>query len=192
MLLSEIDFGRLEDVTDPDRWGVNTHHDRWLYRDEHYYYKVWGEHFIENTRGAVGAEFKLIEGLDDIHGFEVGLFKPGICRAFRELIRDEQGRVRGYVTRRGAHLDSVPDEFADRVFEAGLECGWLFSDLKEQNVVLVDGVCSLIDYDTHLTSLEHFDPEFEGINGCLRSHVAPRYRERILDAVNYKSPDFRV
>lgn len=183
MLLSELDLGRLENVTDPERWGINTHHDRWLYRDEHYYYKVWGELFIEKMRGAVGTEFRLLPGVKGIHGFEVGLFRPDICRAFRELIRDGQGRVRGYITRRGTHPDEVPDEFADRVFEAGLECGWLYSDLKRENVVIVDGVCSLIDYDTHLTSFEHLDPGFEAVNGCLRPHVVPRYRERILDAI---------
>lgn len=188
MLLSEIDFESLEDVTSPDRWGADTHRDRRLFRDRHHYYKVWGDRFLETTRGAVGSEFKLIHGLRNVHGFEVGLFKPGLCRAFREPIRDAQGNVRGYVTRRGEHPDEIPDAFADLVFESALECGWLFSDLKEENVVIVDGVCSLIDYDTHLTCLEHFDTGFETMYGSLRPHVAPRYRDRILKALPFAVP----
>lgn len=183
MLLSEIDFTRLVDVADPDRWGVSTHMDRRIFRDEGCYYKLWGERFIAATHAAVGRAFTPIPGLIGIHGFEVGLYKPEICSAFLDLIYDDHGRVRGYVTQRGDHPPSVPDEFSDRVFKLGIECGWLFSDLKEGNVVMIGGVCSLIDYDTHLTSVKHFDAEFEREHGCLRPHVAPRYRELIMNSL---------
>ena len=45
-------------------------------------------------------------------------------------------------------------------------------------MVVIDGCYSLIDYDTHLTCLRRLDVLFEKQKGCLRPHVAPRYRER--------------
>lgn len=187
MLLSKLNFEYLENVTSADRWGANTARDRLLFRDENYYYKVWGKDYIGTTVAAIGSAFCRVEGLRGIHGFEVGLLRPDLCEAFCELITDEEGTVRGYITRRGKHPDQVPDEFVDRLFQASIDSGWLFSDLKEGNVVIVDGVYSLIDYDTHLTCLKHIDAEFEEKNGCLRPHVTPRYRRSILNYLANKS-----
>ena len=50
---------------------------------------------------AVGASFQCVKNLRNIHGFEVGLLKPALCKALHSLITDDEGNVRGYTTYRG-------------------------------------------------------------------------------------------
>lgn len=183
MLLSDIDFSVLTDCTDPNRWGAGTSQDRRMFATDDRYYKVWGERFVTQTVAAVGAKFVPVRNLKLLHGFDTGLFLPELCGALEEFIYDSAGVVRGYVTVRGRHPASVPDDFLDLLFDATLNSGWVFSDLKIGNVIKIGETHSLIDFDTHLSSLADFNIEFERKSGSLRDHVVPRYKARLLDHI---------
>jgi hypothetical protein len=180
MQLGEIDLASLEEVSKPTRWGVGTDRDRRIYRDNSFYYKIWGKNYLAQTLAAVGSEFRKICGLTTIHGLEAGLLTPQITTALVDIIIDEIGIVRGYITLRGAHPKEIPDDFADLVFDASVKSGWIFSDLKAENVVIIKNQCSLIDLDTHLSLLAKLDEHFETQFGCFRAHVTPRYRSHVL------------
>ena len=183
MLLSDIDFSALTDCTDPNRWGAGTSQDRRMFRSTDRYYKVWGERFVAQTVAAVGGKFVPVRNLKLLHGFDTGLFLPELSGALEEFIYDSTGIVRGYVTMRGKHPTFVPDDFVDLLFGATLNSGWVFSDLKIGNVIKIGETHSLIDFDTHLSSLADFDIEFERKSGSLRDHVVSRYKDRLLDHI---------
>jgi len=181
LFIEDIDSKALENVTSAERWGADTHRDRFLYRDEKFYYKIWGDNYIATTCAAVGSSFKGVKGLRNIHGFEVGLYVPEVSKALVDFITDEGGRIRGYVTHRGTHPSEVPESFVDALFESSVKSGWVYSDLKPQNLVVFNGTCSLIDFDTHLSCLQLLDIEFEKEHGCLRAFTSPLYRAKILE-----------
>ena len=154
-----------------------------MFRTNDRYYKVWGEHFVARTVAAVGGKFVTVRNLKLLHGFDTGLFLPELSGALEEFIYDPVGILRGYVTRRGEHPAVIPDDFVDRLFGATVQSGWVFSDLKTGNVIRIGDMYSLIDFDTHLSSLAAFDPEFERKSGSLRDHVITRYKDRLLDHI---------
>ena len=114
---------------------------RRIYNLEWLLYKLWGSEYITLSPCAVGNQFKLVSGSrGGVHGFEVGLYTPEISGAFVDFIYDQSGSVRGYVTRDGDHPDSIPDDFARKVFSACVSSGWVYSDLSKYNVIAADGV----------------------------------------------------
>ncbi|MEM1051360.1 MAG: hypothetical protein AAGI28_04620 [Pseudomonadota bacterium] len=176
MKLSDIDFSSLRNMTSDDRWGAGTPRDRHVFCDHAYWYKTWGNEYLSKSGCVYGNRHKTLGGAKEPHGFEVGLFCEDIASAFVSYIYDEDENVRGYVTRAGTMSEVIPTEFVDAVFNACVKSGWVFSDLGWKNVITVDGRPSLIDFDSHLASLEHLDVEFEEASGALRPHVAPRFR----------------
>ncbi len=186
MLLSEIDYGSLSEITDLDRWGAGTAKDRRVFKGSVYSYKLWSKSYIEDTHCVIGNRFRRVDGLKTIHGFQVGLYTPEISSAFVDLIYDDDGIVRGYATKIGEHPLVVPEDFSLAVFSACVKCGWIFSDLCEKNIIIVDGGYSLIDYDTHLVSLRELDKEFEEKEGALRPHILPKFRSLLLDLIRQK------
>lgn len=174
--LSELNLASLQNRTDPNRWGIGTARDRHLYSDEKYWYKIWGKDFLRSSLYVSGTEYKGIGHLRQPHGFEVGLFPPHLSKGFVCFIEDDEGLIRGYVTKAGKISDYVPSDFAKDVFDSCIRTGWVFSDLGNKNVVIIDGQHSLIDFDTHLVSLEALDIAFEEEKGCLRPHVSPEFR----------------
>ena len=183
MLLSDIDFTTLEKKTSEDRWGAGTARDRLIYRDADLWYKTWGPEYLKKSCYAAGGQFHGVESHNQPHGFEVGLFTPDISCAFVEFIHDETGAIRGYVSKTGEHPDVVPSDFIHSVFRACLRVGWVFSDLGSKNIILTDRGLSLIDFDTHLVSLNDFDIPFEERTGTLRPHVLPLFSKLVLDHV---------
>lgn len=182
MLLSSIDFASLEDRTDPGRWGVGTDRDRKIYYGDNRWFKIWGEKYMAATVAAVGGEFKTIDGLDTLHGFQVGLYNRMIASAFIEYIVDGNDLIRGYVTADGPTLKAPPDsQFVKNMFNACVHSGWVYSDFCNSNIISVNGTLSLIDFDTHLVKLDMLDVEFEKKHGALRPHVVPLFRSLLLE-----------
>lgn len=188
MQLEDIDFSVLTPKYASDRWGAGSARDRKIYSDDHLFYKVWSDTYVANTPAAIGNKFKRIEGLSELHGFAVGLFNSDIASAFVEYIRDSKEIIRGYVSHAGVHPDYVPDAFADLLFEACKKSGWVFSDLKPQNVIEFNSKLSLIDFDSHLCRLEAIDVDFEVRSGCLRPHVCDRFQAHIRATLSSNQP----
>lgn len=181
MLLNEIRFEDLEDRTPANSWGRGTDRERSIYYGDHKWYKIWGPKYLSLTPAAVGDAFIGVHGLKNLHGYEVGLYNPTNSGALVDFIRDEQNKLRGYITRSGdVSSGPLPKLFVENVFSTGLSCGWLYSDLCNSNVIFVDGTPSLIDLDTHLVNVAQFDVEFEKKNGSLRDHVDPYFRQLLI------------
>lgn len=180
MHINQLDLKSLESCTADTRWGAGTDSDRFLYRDERYWYKIWGARYFENIPYSSDGKFlHHLLPLDRPHGFVVGLFVPEISCAFVEFIYDENDKIVGYVTRSGIRPSSVSIEFIDAVYKACLDCGWVYADFCFNNVISVDGVLSLIDFDTHLTDIKKLNRDFEMKHGALREHVFLRFREKL-------------
>lgn len=184
MRLADLDLERLEDCTPENRWGAGGERDRFLYRDDGYWYKIWGPRYLEVSPYASGGRFhKHPVPLTQPHGFEVGLFTPDISGAFETFIFDENDAVRGYVTRAGRKPREVTGEFVESVYRACIACGWVYADFCMNNIVDIGGRLSLIDFDTHLTSLDGMDLHFENSKGALRDHVDDYFRNLIEENV---------
>lgn len=184
MRLADLDLERLEDCTPENRWGAGTDRDRCLYRDDRYWYKVWGPRYLAASPYASGGRFhKHPVPLTQPHGFEVGLFTPEISGAFESFIYDENDAVRGYVTRAGRKPHKVSDDFVKSVYRACMACGWVYADFCVNNIVEINGQSSLIDFDTHLTNFYSIDLDFERQKGALRSHVNGYFRSLVEEYV---------
>ncbi len=188
MRLADLDLDRLDDCTPENRWGAGTERDRFLYRDDRYWYKIWGPLYLAASPYASGGKFhKHPAPLRQPHGFEVGLFTPEISGAFETFICDEDNIVRGYVTRAGRKPRKVTDTFVESVFQACVASGWAYGDFCYNNVVEVDTQLSLIDFDTHLTKFDTMDIAFEEEKGALRPHVFPAFRDLILSELAHRT-----
>lgn len=197
MRLEALDLDKLENCTSNNRWGAGGERDRHLYRDDRYWYKIWGPRFLELSPYVEdGKFFKHKIPLKKPHGFEVGLFTREISSAFECFLYDENEVVRGYITKAGKKTSDIGSGFIDAVFRACVGCGWIYGDFCYNNVVEIDGNLSLIDFDTDLTKLDMLDVEFEKTKGALRSHVFSEFREMIMsletDAVSDLSRDGQV
>ncbi len=181
MLLRDIRLNELQDRTPSNSWGAGTDRERKLYFGGDRWYKVWGPNYLALTAAAVGSRFVGIEDLNTLHGYDVGLYDPTNSGALVDFIRDDQSALRGYITKNGSvSSGGFPKEFVENLYASGLDCGWLYSDLCNSNVIVVDGHYSLIDFDTHLVNVDQFNVEFEKAKGALRDHVDPYFRSLLL------------
>lgn len=179
--LEDIGFADLVDVTPARTWGKGTPRERSLFRDTNYFYKIWGPDYLSSTVYSDHGSFHHHpEPLQLPHGFEVGLYSAANSSAFVGHIYSNEGSVRGYVTKAG-EKKRISQEFAELVFEACVSVGWVYSDFCANNVTMVDGRLSLIDFDTHLSRIEGMSVAFEQTHGALRSHVDPYFRQLLLN-----------
>jgi hypothetical protein len=182
MILSELELDSMQEMSRESRWGKGTEKDRRTYRDSSgLWYKVWGREYrpdcyIQRDRWC---SFASETGMPSF--FLSGLYNCELSGAFVDHISDDDGFIRGYITREGVHPDFVPDEFCLQVFELGLSVGYLCSDLTEMNVVEVGGRLSLIDYDSHIVCCEELDPGFQREHGVLRPFLPEYYRRLVAD-----------
>jgi len=180
--LSLIDFENLVDVNSESRWGRGSKFDRLLYRDEKYWYKVWGKDFLPSSPYVSSGKFHgHYPQLKEPHGFQVGLFTPLNSSAFHSFLYDDDDNVRGYVSVAGdpVRSEDLTMTFVEDFFQQCIDSGWLYSDFCFPNLVKIGGKISLIDFDTHLTDIRNFDREFEIALGALRPHIEDNFRKLI-------------
>jgi hypothetical protein len=187
MLLSKINFSKIVDISSPDRWGKDDPTlDRKVYHDpeKDLYIKVWAPPYQDFRRACYQREMVLIPSAN-IFGIDVGFFNRTTAPAFVELIVDDKGECRGYVTRAGTRLITSSDPvlfapFIEAVKEATRLTQFAHTDMCYNNLVLIDGRLSFIDYDTVLTSTLLMEKEYETQYGCLREHVYDWYRDFLM------------
>ena len=185
MLLRDVDTTRLQIYTPANQWGKGTDRERLIYRDDRYWYKIWGENYLKETPYSSAGCFKKFSHQPVYpHGFEIDFFTPEISTAFKEFIYDNTGVVRGYITLAGNQPKVIHKNFISAVFASCIKTGWIYSDFCWNNIIEINGNLSLIDFDTHFTKISTFVPEFEKDYGALRGHVIDEYRNLILCAVN--------
>jgi len=181
MLLRDVELTELQDRTPANSWGTGTDRERKIYFGDGKWYKVWGPKYLSLTAAAIGNRFVGISGLKTLHGYEVGLYDSSNSGALIDFIRDDDNALRGYITRDGTMSEGrLPKQFVENLFATGLDSGWLYSDLCNSNVIVVDGQHSLIDFDTHLVNVAEFDVAFEKKSGALRDHVDPYFRQLLF------------
>jgi Phosphotransferase enzyme family len=184
--LESIDLDVLEDRSSPDRWGAgDPERDRRVLYDpaRDYYVKVWGPLYEDHRRIYHGRTEVVLEE-QHVFGLAIGFYDDAIASALVDTIVDEHGRCRGYATRAGAPLETsrTPEfeVFLDAVKAATARTRFAHTDVCYNNLVLVDGRISFIDFDTVFTHVPLIDVEFESEWGCLREHVYEGYREFVL------------
>lgn len=182
MQLEGIQFSELTPIRTTLAWGTgNFSEERFFYRNDRHYFKLWGRRFVSHRLKLVGSryepyEFK--EGDVPIASIACGLVTEDTCPALVDLIYDRTGTCRGYVTLVGELLEKGAEpaaEFVDAVFELSVQCGYVFSDLKPENVIVVNGVCSLVDLDTPPSEIASIDVEKQAEQGVFRPGSAARY-----------------
>ena len=141
--INDIDFTKYECIKDKyNRVVDGVNHGRAIYYDSNnkLYYKIFHPDYcrINNFRRAVKANF-----------FE------GVASALTHLIYDQWNEIVGYVTKEGPILSPnefdyqlIPKDFFRILKNKIKECGMFFYDLVPHNIILIDGVPSLIDLES--------------------------------------------
>ena len=141
--INDIDFNAFECIKDKyNRVVDGISHGRAIYYDSsnQIYYKIFHPDYcrIDNFRKAIQANF-----------FE------GLAPALTDLIYDQWGEIVGYITKSGPLLS--PNEFDNHLIPRDFfrilknrikESGMFFYDLVPHNIILIDGVPSLIDLES--------------------------------------------
>lgn len=196
MHLEDLDLSKLEEKSAPDRWGRdNPELDRRTFFDpqRRLYFKVWGPLCAAHRRFISGCSAWAAD-IRSIFGFEIGFFTPENCPALVEFITDADGALRGYVTREGEPLPDMEnpamEKFLDEVRAATVRSGFVHNDVCYNNLVLVGGRISFIDFDTAFSDLARLDVAFESDWGALRPHALPGYTDfvRRLAAEGKETP----
>lgn len=203
MELAEIDFQRLVPVNYKSaaqrraaaRGMVLA---RKIYRDEHYFYKVWpAESRVWRTVYKNGTPIVLdankdAQGQKQLPGFLYGLYDETIVPGFVSYIYSQQTLV-GYITKAGEVLTPQDAEAAEcqafigNVIKRSLLSRHILRDLHAGNVTrLANGQLSLIDLETPIAHLDSLDLNVEAQNGALRRGIFPKYRQFILDFFDFR------
>lgn len=187
MRLEDLDLDALQPVAWPLAWGgEHPELDRKFYRRDGLFYKVWGAKYHVADYVLVDGKFVRHQYADPQSGvaaIDVGLIDAETCPGLVDLLRDGQGRCRGYVMREGVpprDFDAVEPAFVELMCRRALETGYASTDFCPKNMVRIEGRLSLIDIDTVPTRLDRLHLDVEAATGCLRPHVFPAYRDFIL------------
>ena len=187
ILLSSLDVGQLVRVTSLDPWGLeDPDYYREVFEDHATgtYVKIWGETYAEHKRLGISRDYPIIVNSVFV-GFDFGFYDELVASALVDLICDNEGRCRGYITRAGTPLESIDTEqfdgFVGQMIAASRRSGLIHTDFCYNNLILIDGKISLIDYDTVLSDARYLDLEYEAEMGGLREHVFESYRKFIIE-----------
>lgn len=182
MQLENIRFSELTPIHTTLAWGAgNFSEERFFYRNERHYFKLWGRRFSSHRLKLVGSHYRpydFMKGDQPIASIACGLVTEETCPALVDLIYDRTGCCRGYVTLVGELLEKGTEpnkDFVDTVFRLSVQCGYVFSDLKPDNVIVVNGVCSLVDLDTPPSEIASIDAAMQAQQGVFRPGSATRY-----------------
>ncbi len=181
MRLESIDFNKLEAITKQNAWGSgNPYRERLHYRDERYWYKLWDPKYIQSLPVAIGETyFRRSFRNNSLHGFDVGLFDATNTPAFVDFIYDNRENLRGYIVGVGHPPSTIDPTFILNFACRCISAGWVYSDFCFNNIIECDGKLSIIDFDSHLSSLEKLSIKFERERGSLRPHVFELFRNKI-------------
>lgn len=177
MRLAEIDFGTMEEWSRPKRWGAgDPSQDRRIFCAGERWYKVWEPDYIRSQSYiADGKYVSVLAAADRLLGFAVGFFDAGNASALLDFIYDDNGVLRGYVTRQGTAVSQIPRPFLEEAANRSITCGWVMADVTLANVVEIDGGLSFIDFDSHFCELDTLNIAYERERGCLSSYKDPYF-----------------
>lgn len=192
MLYENINWTKLEELNIEQSWGQgNDKLDRHFFKDDQYFYKVWSRDYVVKNLIIDGGEFvqhRFRNETSGIAAIDLGLITGATCCALVDVLWDEVGACRGYITKIGIPLterSQIPTNFLKLICDVSTKSGFAFSDFALKNMVMIDGQCSLIDIDAVPSRISNMDLDFDLQNGALRPHVDADYRIFLLDARYY-------
>jgi len=167
-------------------WGTgDPNQERQFYVDDHYIYKLWSPRYSVKDMYITGNKYSKWDYGNrpkSIASIDIGFMNRNIASALVDLIWQGEQCV-GYVTEKRNKVTKIPQNFYEQVLKQSLKTGYFYVDFCTKNVCEINGVYSLIDYDTPLTELASLNYDFEVKSGVFRNHVDVRYRDKIMSLI---------